>query len=102
MEYDPACGLLLDPPVANSERTRLGVTFAEVGKPASERQVAGSHYRTMKIQPWEIIDAHGLGYYEGSCLKYLLRAGRKGSKLEDLKKARHYLDKMIELEEGGQ
>lgn len=64
-------------------------------------QVGGSHYTDMPIQPWDIIDAFGLGFYEGSALKYLLRAGRKGSRLEDLQKCRHYLDKLIEVEEGG-
>lgn len=65
------------------------------------RQVGGSHYRDMPIQPWDIIDAFGLGFYDGNALKYLLRAGRKGSRLEDLRKCRHYLDKLIELEGGG-
>lgn len=66
---------------------------------AADGQAGGSHYLEMPIQPWEIIDAFGLGYYEGSILSYLLRAGRKGSKLEDLRKAGHFLEKLIELEE---
>lgn len=67
--------------------------------PASERQVGGDHYRKFKIQPWDIIDTYDLDFYEGSALKYLLR--RKTDRLEDLKKARHYLDKLIEREEAG-
>jgi hypothetical protein len=66
---------------------------------AADVQVGGSHYKDMPIQPWAVIDAFGLDFYAGSALKYLLRAGRKGSRLEDLKKCRHYLDKMIEKEE---
>jgi len=62
-------------------------------------QVGGSHYSDRKIQPWDVIDEYGLSFYAGNALKYLLRAGRKGSRVEDLKKARHYLDKLIELEE---
>ncbi len=77
------------PRLANPDRTRAGDT-----------QVGGDHYRQAGIQPWDIVDAYQLGYYPGSVLKYLLRAGRKGSKVEDYKKARHFLDKMIELEEG--
>lgn len=69
--------------------------------PASERQIGGSHYRKFKIQPWDIVDEYELSYYAGSALKYLLRAGHKGAALEDLKKCRHYLDKLIELEEAG-
>lgn len=66
-------------------------------KPATERQVGGSHYKEKdsSMQPWAIIDAWGLDFYGGNVLKYLLRAKHKGG-LEDLQKARHYLDKMIE------
>lgn len=76
--------------------------FGQGGVPpkAADKQVGGSHYRDMAIQPWAVIDAFGLGYYDGSALKYLLRAGRKGPRLEDLEKARHCLDKLIEIEEG--
>lgn len=63
-------------------------------------QVGGNHYQETPIQPWAVIDAWGLDFYAGSALKYLYRAGRKGPKLEDLKKLRHYVDKLIELEEG--
>ena len=65
---------------------------------ARDKQVAGEHYRKFKIQPWDVIDEYGLSFYAGNALKYLLRAGNKGSKVEDLKKCRHYLDKLIELE----
>ena len=66
-------------------------------KSAIERQVGGSHYKEKgsSMQPWAIIDAWGLDFYGGNVLKYLLRAKHKGG-LEDLQKARHYLDKMIE------
>jgi len=69
----------------------------EQPKPAIERQVGGSHYKEKgsSMQPWAIIDAWGLDFYGGNVLKYLLRAKHKGG-LEDLQKARHYLDKMIE------
>ena len=65
--------------------------------PAIERQVGGSHYKDKgsSMQPWAIIDAWGLDFYGGNVLKYILRAKHKGG-LEDLQKARHYLDKMIE------
>lgn len=64
---------------------------------AIERQVGGSHYKDKgsSMQPWAIIDAWGLDFYGGNVLKYILRAKHKGG-LEDLQKARHYLDKMIE------
>lgn len=61
-------------------------------------QVGGEHYRKFKIQPWDIWQEYGLDAFEGAILKYLLR--RKGNRLEDLKKARHTLDRLIEIEEG--
>lgn len=66
----------------------------------ADTQVGGGHYRETDLQPWDVIDAWQLGFYAGNALKYLYRAGRKGPKVEDLKKARHYIDKMIEIEEG--
>lgn len=63
-----------------------------------ERQVGGNHYRTMAIQPVEFILANGLGFCEGNVIKYLCR--RKGTRLTDLEKARHYLDILIAHERG--
>lgn len=65
-------------------------------KPSNYNQVGGVHYLTMKIQPWDIIDANELNYYEGNAIKYILR--RKGDRIEDLQKAIHYLEHLIELE----
>lgn len=64
--------------------------------PRSE-QVGGDHYTRYDIQPWDIIEEYGLDYFEGNVLKYLLRL--KTNRLEDLKKARHYLDKVINMHE---
>lgn len=75
-----------------------GPELVDFPVPASETQVGGDHYRKFKIQPWDVIDEYDLSFYAGNALKYLLRAGHKGSKIEDLRKARHYLDRMIELE----
>lgn len=73
-----------------------------VGKPellkANDTQVGGQHYKAKTIQPWDFIAANGLGYFEGNIVKYVSRWRDKGG-LDDLRKARHYLDKLIELEE---
>ena len=56
-----------------------------------------SHYGGMD-NPYEaikVIDAWRLNFSLGNCIKYICRAGWKGSKLEDLKKARWYLDREI-------
>lgn len=63
------------------------------------QQVGGAHYIKYAIQPWDIIDCYGLSFYEGSALKYLLRYRDKNG-VEDLKKARHYIDALIAKAEG--
>lgn len=45
--------------------------------------------------PIDVIEDWELGFNLGSCLKYIARAGRKGDALEDLKKARFYLNREI-------
>ena len=49
----------------------------------------------------KVIEAWGLGFCLGNVVKYLARAGKKGALLEDLKKARWYLDREITRLEGG-
>ena len=50
----------------------------------------------------KVIEAWGLGFHIGNVVKYLARAGRKGAAVEDLKKARWYLDREITRMESGQ
>lgn len=64
---------------------------------ANDIQVAGSHYKSKGIQPWDYIIANQIGYMEGNVIKYVSRWRDKGG-LDDLLKARHYLDKLIEVE----
>jgi hypothetical protein len=63
---------------------------------ANDVQVAGTHYKSKAIQPWDYIVANNLGYLEGNIVKYVSRWKDKGG-IDDLKKARHYLDKLIEV-----
>ena len=60
-------------------------------------QVGGSHYKDMAIQPVEFIHRNGIGFCEGSAIGYLARWRAKGG-IEDLKKARHFIDLLIEME----
>jgi hypothetical protein len=62
-----------------------------------DMQVAGGHYKDLKIQPVEFIHANGIGYFEGNVIKYVSRWRAKGG-VADLEKARHYIDMLIELE----
>lgn len=66
---------------------------------ARDTQVGGDHYRKFRIQVWDIWQEYGLDAFTGTVVKYLLRAGHKGDRLEDLKKARQTLDRLIEIEE---
>lgn len=63
---------------------------------ANEKQIAGRHYKT-SMECWDYIVANDVGYLDGNAIKYLTR-WRKKNGLEDLKKAQHYLEKLIELE----
>jgi Protein of unknwon function (DUF3310) len=67
---------------------------------ANERQVGGDHYskRGTTLQHWDMVAMFNLDYFQGNVSKYIFRWRDKGG-IEDLKKARHYLDKYIEVEE---
>jgi hypothetical protein len=71
--------------------------IALIGKAirANEQQVGGAHYAVKAIQPWDFIIANNLGYLEGNIIKYVSRWKDKGG-IEDLKKAQHYMQKLIE------
>jgi hypothetical protein len=60
-----------------------------------------AHYKIGGIETIDFIEAKGLGYHIGNVVKYITRAGHKGTTngLEDLKKARWYLDRAIEKNE---
>lgn len=60
-------------------------------------QIAGDHYKKLKIQPVEYIHTNQIPFIEGSVIKYVSRWKSKGG-IEDLKKARHFIDLLIELE----
>jgi hypothetical protein len=64
---------------------------------ALETQVGGKHYKQFKIQPVEFIHINGLGYIVGNIIKYVCRYKFKNG-VEDLRKARHYIDMLIEQE----
>ena len=65
---------------------------------ANEQQIGGAHYAVKAIQPWDYIIDNNLGYLEGNVVKYVSRWKDKGG-IEDLKKAQHYLQKLIEVTE---
>jgi hypothetical protein len=62
-----------------------------------DKQVGGSHYKSMKFQPIEFILANDLGFCEGNIIKYTCRYKQKGG-VEDLEKVVHYAQMLIERE----
>ena len=60
-----------------------------------KKQIGGSHYKDMKIQPAQFINENNLPFAEGNAIKYICRHKYKGKK-EDLKKAIHYIEMIIE------
>jgi hypothetical protein len=55
------------------------------------------HYKTMTMQPWDFIIENQLPFCEGNIIKYICRYKNKGG-IDDLEKAKHYLEKLIEIE----
>lgn len=62
-----------------------------------DKQIGGSHYKNMPIQPIEFIMKNNLGFCEGNIIKYICRYKDKNG-LQDLEKAKHYIEMLIERE----
>lgn len=58
-----------------------------------------SHYNSGKYEAIDVIEDWGLGFHDGNAVKYICRHRHKGKPIEDLKKARWYLDRLIEAYE---
>jgi hypothetical protein len=99
-------GLQMTPELKEEVKKMTGGEWKDVPekpriKAANTTQVGGDHYKRMDIQPWDVID-HGprqqaIGFYRYNSLKYIMRAGEKGDFKEDIQKAHHYLQKLLEL-----
>lgn len=62
-----------------------------------DRQVGGSHYAGYAIQPLEFCVKNNIPFLEGNVIKYICR-WRKKNGIQDLEKAKHYIEMLIELE----
>ena len=69
--------------------------FKEVTYDSLEKQVGGKHYKNFRIQPAQFINENKLLFAEGNAIKYIRRHSIKG-KEEDIKKAIHYLEMILE------
>lgn len=83
-------------PVAQTIVEKVEPEFKTVELPKKEDVINHpSHYTRGKIEVIDFIEDQQLPYHLGNVIKYVARAGYKGDKLEDLKKARWYLDRYI-------
>lgn len=83
------------------KRMRKQPQEPKTNQTANSHQVGGDHYKNLAIEPWDVVATWNyeqqVGFYRGNVLKYLLRAFSKGKPVEDLLKAAHYLQKLIEV-----
>jgi hypothetical protein len=77
------------------------VKVANARLKANDKQVAGEHYMKMDIEPWNVIDTwpveQRIGFYRGNALKYIMRMGSKDERLQEIEKAGHYIEKLVEV-----
>ncbi len=83
----------MDPNVTTTSRSRILSMKNKI-------QIGGNHYKDMKIQPVDYITQNGLSYLEGNVVKYVSRWRKKGG-MEDLRKAKHYVEMLIEEAQHG-
>ncbi len=81
--------------IMSEEQEKYHITMCESAK---NTQIGGNHYSGMAIQPTEFIHKNNLSFIQGNVIKYVCRYKSKGG-IEDLNKAKHYIDLLIELEE---
>ena len=72
------------------------------GTTATDIQVGGQHYKTMPVQPWDVMESvltheEFIGFLKGNVIKYSMRAGRKEGS-DDANKALHYRMKLREVQ----
>jgi hypothetical protein len=63
---------------------------------ANDMQVGGDHYKVGGEEHWDRVHRLGLDYFQAQITKYVERWRKKGG-IQDLHKARHFLDKYIEI-----
>ena len=94
IESKPAARL----PVVKEEKT---VTPVKVSAKEHDAVNHPSHYTRGNIEVIDFIEDQQLPYHLGNVVKYVARAGYKGDKVEDLKKAQWYLNRYIRTLEKG-
>ena len=76
----------------NPDNLKVPITASNASSPEDP-----AHYQRGNIQVWDFIADQGLDFFTGNVVKYVCRAGYKDDKVQDLKKAKAYIDKLIDL-----
>lgn len=86
------------PELLAGSRMATSEEMAQLRRPQSalDVQEGGDHYKVFKIQPIEFITKNKLPFIIGNVIKYAVRASLKNG-IEDLRKAKHYLELEAEL-----
>lgn len=88
------------PQVADTDESIMGCApGTEVAPSPLKHQVAGSHYKQLKIQPVEYINANDLDFLQGNVVKYITRHKNKG-RAEDVRKALHFCQLILDMQYG--
>lgn len=88
--------------LADLIRDRMEIyNIMEADQKADDRQVGGTHYKDMAVQPWTVMEAlltheEFVGFLKGNVIKYAMRQGRKDS--DDAGKLKHYIQKLNEVQ----
>ena len=80
-------------PILNPE---IAIEEIAVEEPKSDPVNHPAHYKVGGIETIDFIEAKKLGYHLGNAVKYITRADHKGNRLQDLQKAKWYIDRAIE------
>ncbi|AUR86709.1 protein of unknown function DUF3310 [Vibrio phage 1.088.O._10N.261.46.A1] len=88
--YDNDVGAAFPQPTTDQRVTAARFDQA-ASQVATDRQIGGDHYKSLKIQPIEYIDANNLPFLEGNVVKYVTRHTSKNG-VQDIDKAIHYLE----------
>lgn len=86
-------------PQSDSQTSVLNISAPEDFTSPFTSQVGGNHYSKLAIQPIEYIYKNNIPFPEGSVIKYVTRWRDKGG-IKDLEKAKHFIELLIELENG--
>jgi hypothetical protein len=87
--------------ITDAKEVVASTEVAVPAAPAKSWQVGGTHYTSMEVEPWDVVDTWShdqkLGYYRGNAIKYLMRMGKKDNPLTEAAKAGHYVQKLLEV-----